>query len=155
MLKNGVWLEWHTEEVTVRNGEGGKKQRKTKCKTFTAKKGNDNSWGFFFFFFFLSALVLYVAVSHNDLKSKTKRWFHIMTTNRRYGEGELTCTMRVTSTTNAIKGKKGRGGSEGGATMRQAWLWICLTPVFTCPKETKAPDFRHPDEVLNRTQQRK
>lgn len=42
--------------------------RKNKMQTFTAKKSNDNSW--FFFLLFLSALVLYVAVSHNDRNRK-------------------------------------------------------------------------------------
>lgn len=81
--------------------------RKNKMQTFTAKKGTTNR--VFCLFFFLSALVLYVAVSHNDLNQKLKRWVHIMTTNRRYRGGELTCTMRVTVTTNAIR-KKGTKG---------------------------------------------
>lgn len=46
--------------------------RKNKMQTFTAKKINDNSC---FFLFFLSALVLYVAVSHNDLNQKLKDGF--------------------------------------------------------------------------------
>lgn len=59
----------------------------------------------FFSIFFFCQLWFYMLQSHNDLNQKLKRWFHIMTTNRRY-EGELTCTMRVTLTTNAM-GKEG------------------------------------------------
>ena len=45
--------------------------RKNKMQTFTAKKVTTTRV-LFFFFFFLSALVLYVAVSHNDLNWKKK-----------------------------------------------------------------------------------
>lgn len=52
--------------------------RKNKMQTFTAKKKVTTTTRVFFFFdlFFLSALVLNVAVSHNELNQKLKMVSH-------------------------------------------------------------------------------
>lgn len=70
-----------------------------------------------------------------------------MTTNRLYRGGDATCTMRVTSPTKAVgEGETTRrrldkrdSGGRGGRFMS----------MLTCP-EKKAPDFRHPSEVLKK-----
>lgn len=85
-----------------------------------------------------------------------------MTTNRRDRGGGLTCTMRVILTTKAIRKKKGDKEEVGNndktsvtsgfmSTLNVSNSHTRLPP----PPPKKAPDFRHPDEVLNRTQQHK
>lgn len=95
-----VWPEWNAKEVTVRNGK-----EKQNANIHSKKKVTTYVFVLFFPCFFLSALVLYVAVSHNDLNQKLKRCFHRMT-NRRHRGGEQICTMRVTFD-NKCSGKKG------------------------------------------------
>lgn len=101
-------------------------------------------------FFFLSALVLYVAVNHNDRNPKLKRCFHRVTTNRQYRGGQQICTMRATWTTDAIKGNQGTQG-EGDGDKSDFWVHVdieCFHTHLPKTKKKKAPDFRHPDEVL-------
>lgn len=78
--------------------------------------------------FFFCQLWFYMLQSHNDLNHKLK--------GGQQTGGELTCTM--TLTTNAMREK---------GTVR-----LTLNVSHTRLPKRKAPDCRHPDEVLNRTQ---
>lgn len=117
-------------------------QGKTKCKHSQQKKSNNNSCFFFLFFFsfFFCQLWFYMLQSLTTTLIKNLRWFHIMTTNRRY-RGGLTCTMRVTVTTKAVR-ERGQRGSRKQRDKNDFWVMSTLNVSHShtrlpCPNPPK------------------
>lgn len=69
--------------------------RGNKMQTLTAKRERKEQ----LFFFFFCQLWFYVVKSVTN----QKKWVHMMTTNGLYRGSDVTCTMRVTSTTQAVR----------------------------------------------------
>lgn len=77
------------KEVTERDGE-----RKQDANTHSKKREKGTT----FFSFSVSFGFMWC-----NLSLIKKKWVHMMTTNRLYRGGDVTCTMRVTSTTKAVR----------------------------------------------------
>lgn len=77
------------KEVTECDGE-----RKQDANTHSKKREKGTT-----FFFFFCQLWFYVVKSVTN----QKKWVHMMTTNGLYIGSDVTCTMRVTSTTQAVR----------------------------------------------------
>lgn len=88
MLKNVYDLN------ETQRGYRARWREETRCKHSQQKKRERNN-----FFFFFCQLWFYVVQSVTN----KKKWVHMMTTNRLYRGGDVTCTMRVTSTTKAVR----------------------------------------------------
>lgn len=135
-----VWLEWNMEEVTVRN-----RKEKQNANIHSKKKKVTTRFFFPFPFFFLWALV-FNAVSHNDLTQKD-----VFTQWQQTGVTEEV-NRHVPWGWRQILLQGGEKKRQRGSRWDKLDFWFCvdIECSHTClPKTKKAPDFRHPDEVLN------
>lgn len=119
------WPDWNTK------GYSTQWQRNTRCK-HSQQRSHDNS-----FFSFLALVFFFLLQSSNN-----------MTTNRRCRQ----VNERVLWLTNKLQEGKKNGDKEGKRHKSESCVNDDSAPMLTCPKlnQKKAPDFRHPDEVIKK-----